>query len=648
MSFDTILIANRGEIAARIIRTARDMGYRTVAVYTEPDAGAAHMLGADVAVPLGAARAYLDGDAIIAAAHRAGAQAVHPGYGFLSENPAFARACAEAGLVFIGPPASAMELMGSKGAAKAAMAAAGVPCLPGYQGADQTDAVLQAEGGRVGFPLMVKASAGGGGKGMRLVHAADDLPEALARARSEAEKSFGDGTLILERALIRPRHVEIQVFADGHGNVIHLGERDCSVQRRHQKVVEEAPSPAVDAELRARMGAAAVDAALACGYVGAGTVEFLLDEGGDFFFLEMNTRLQVEHPVTEAITGLDLVEWQIRVARGEALPLRQDQVVLTGHAIEVRLYAEDPAQGYLPQAGRLLRWRPAPGLRVDHALAEGQAVSADYDPMLAKIIAHGPDRETARRRLIAGLDGTQVLGLATNRAFLAAVLRHEGFAAGNATTGFLEQEFAGDASLAPSAPDPVALGLAAFLFAARGTDPFAPRFGWSNGPRPLHRFRLAQGDGVHDVALRFAPGPVVALADGIRVSVTALRDDLCHFQAEGLASAMPFAFEGDTLHLDGLALRDVTLAPPQAAQAGGDGRLLAPMAGAVVSVGVQPGARVERGQVIAVLEAMKMEHPLKAGVAGRLAALAVQAGQQVKARQLIAEIEPENAGQEET
>ena len=642
MSFDTILIANRGEIAARIIRTARAMGYRTLAVFAEPDTGAPHALAADLAVPICGARAYLDGAAVIEAALRAGAQAVHPGYGFLSENADFARACTEAGLVFIGPPPEAMALMGDKGAAKAAMQAAGVPCLPGYQGADQSDAVLLAEGARIGFPLMVKASAGGGGKGMRLVTDADALPDALTRARSEAGKAFGDETLILERALMRPRHVEIQVFADSHGNVIHLGERDCSVQRRHQKVIEEAPSPAVTADLRIRMGAAAVEAARACGYVGAGTVEFLL-EGGAFFFLEMNTRLQVEHPVTEAVTGLDLVEWQIRVARGEALPLTQDQVALSGHAIEVRLYAEDPAQGFLPQAGRVLRWRAPPGLRVDHALAEGQMVSADYDPMLAKIIAHGPDRDSARRRLIAGLEATELLGLTTNRAFLASVLRHGGFASGEATTAFLDTEFAGDASLARAAPDALTLALAGFLFSSRGSDPFAPRFGWTNGPRPLHRFKLASGEAVHAVALRFAPGPVLQIEGGAEVTITALADGLCRYQAGGMAAALPYAFAGDVLHLDGLALCDVTLAPPQEAQAGGDGRLLAPMAGSVVSVHAEAGAEVERGQVIAVIEAMKMEHPLKAPIAGRLRALSVQPGQQVKARQVIAEIEGESA-----
>ena len=643
MSFDTILIANRGEIACRIIRTARAMGYRTVAVFADPDAGAPHVLAADTAVQIGPARAYLEGARIIAAAKRMGAGAVHPGYGFLSENAGFARACQEAGLVFIGPGPEAIALMGSKAEAKQAMARAGVPCLPGYAGRDQSDAVLLAEGARLGFPLMVKAAMGGGGKGMRLVREAGALAEALARARSEADKAFGDGTLILERALKAPRHVEIQVLADGQGNVVHLGERDCSVQRRHQKVVEEAPSPAVDAELRAAMGAAAVQAARACRYVGAGTVEFLL-EGGAFHFLEMNTRLQVEHPVTEAVTGIDLVEWQIRVARGEALPWRQEEIALDGHAIEVRLYAEDPAQGFLPQAGRLLRWRPAPGLRVDHGLAEGQEVSADYDPMLAKLIAHGPDRDTARRRLIRGLEETGVLGLRTNKAFLINLLRDEHFARGEATTAFLEREFAGDASLAPAVPGAAVLALAALVFAARrggASDPAHPRFGWGNGPRPKVRFRLAEGAVVHEVGVSFRRGAAGLALDyegGVLEAVT-LEPGLCRYLSDGQAGRLIWAFEGDVLHLEGFALRDVTHAPAEAADTRGDGVLRAPMAGTVISVAVAPGDAVEKGQVLAVLEAMKMEHPLRAGLSGRVDVVSVTTGSQVKARQVLLEIE---------
>lgn len=643
MSFDTILIANRGEIACRIIRTARAMGYRTIAVFTDPDAGAPHVLAADSAVHIGPALAYLDGARIIAAAKRMGAGAVHPGYGFLSENAAFARACLDAGLVFIGPGPEAIALMGSKAEAKRTMELAGVPCLPGYSGQDQSETVLLAEGARVGFPLMVKAAMGGGGKGMRLVRDEGALAEALVRARSEAEKAFGDGTLILERALEAPRHVEIQVLADSHGNVVHLGERDCSVQRRHQKVVEEAPSPAVDADLRLQMGAAAVQAARACGYVGAGTVEFLL-EGGAFHFLEMNTRLQVEHPVTEAVTGLDLVEWQIRVARGGVLPWRQEDIALSGHAIEVRLYAEDPAQGFMPQTGRLLRWRPAPGFRVDHGLAEGQGVSADYDPMLAKLIAHGPDRETARRRLIRGLEETEVLGLRTNKAFLINLLSDEGFARGEATTAFLEGEFAGDASLAPAMPGAEVLALAAFVFAAwRGgaSDPGGPRFGWGNGPRPVVRFRLAVGAMVHEIAVSFrreAAGLALVYEGGVLESVT-MEPGLCRYQSDGVAGRLIWAFEGEVLHLEGLSLRDVTHAPAEAADTRGEAVLRAPMAGTVISVSVAPGDAVEKGQVLAVLEAMKMEHPLRAGVSGRVGAVSVAVGMQVKARQDVMEIE---------
>ncbi len=643
MSFETILIANRGEIACRIIRTAKAMGYRTVAVYTGPDEGAPHVLAADAAVHIGAAMAYLDGARIIDAALRLGAGAVHPGYGFLSENAGFARACRDAGLVFIGPGPEAIALMGSKAEAKRVVELAGVPCLPGYAGSDQSNAVLLAEGARVGFPLMVKAAMGGGGKGMRLVREEGALAEALERARSEAVKAFGDGTLILERALEAPRHVEIQVLADGQGNVLHLGERDCSVQRRHQKVVEEAPSPSVDGALRPVMGAAAVQAARACGYVGAGTVEFLLD-GDGFHFLEMNTRLQVEHPVTEAVTGIDLVEWQIRVAQGEALPWRQDEITLSGHAIEVRLYAEDPAQGFLPQTGRLLRWRPASRVRVDHGLAEGQVIGAEYDPMLAKLIAHGPDRDTARQRLIRGLEETEVLGLRTNKAFLVNLLRDEGFAGGETTTAFLEREFAGDASLAPAAPRGEVLALAAFIFAARrggASDPGHPRFGWGNGPRPVVRFRLTDGGAVHEVVVTFRRGVagLELVHDGGLLEAVTLEQGLCRYRSGGGDGSLVFAFDGDVLHLEGLALRDVTHAPAEAADTRGEAALRAPMAGTVISVAVVPGDAVEKGQVLAVLEAMKMEHPLRAGVAGRVGAVSVAVGGQVKARQVLLEIE---------
>jgi geranyl-CoA carboxylase alpha subunit len=397
MSFGKILIANRGEIACRVARTAHALGYRTVAVFSDADAGAPHVLACDEAVALGGSlvgESYLAVEKLLSAARASGADAVHPGYGFLSENAGFAQACADAGLVFIGPPPSAIDAMGNKAAAKRRMIEAGVPCVPGYQGADQSDATLIAEATKIGLPVMVKAAAGGGGRGMRLVHDSGELAEAIVGARNEAQNAFGSGELILEKAVIDARHVEIQVFADAYGNVIHLGERDCSVQRRHQKVIEEAPSPAVYGALRQRMGAAAVAAARAIGYRGAGTVEFLLGADGAFYFLEMNTRLQVEHPVTEMITGQDLVAWQLRVAAGEKLPLSQDDVQLDGHAIEVRLYAEDPYAGFLPQTGTVAAWRPAegPGLRTDHGMRDGQAISAFYDPMIAKVIAHGATR----------------------------------------------------------------------------------------------------------------------------------------------------------------------------------------------------------------------------------------------------------------
>ena len=644
MSFDTILIANRGEIACRIIATARAMGYRTLAVFTDADAGAPHVRKADAAQRLGPgalAESYMDGAGLVRLAQAAGAQAVHPGYGFLAENAGFARACLEAGLTFIGPLPETIALMGDKARAKAAMAAAGVPCLPGVDGAGQPDAALLKAAADLGFPLMVKAAAGGGGKGMRLVETPADLPEALVRARSEALKSFGSDDLILERALIAPRHIEIQLLADAHGAAVHLGERECSIQRRHQKLVEEAPSPFVTPDLRARMGAAALAAARACAYRGAGTVEFLVDAAGEFFFLEMNTRLQVEHPVTEAIHGLDLVEWQIRVARGEALPFTQDALQPQGHAIELRLCAEDPAQGFLPQTGRVLRWHADPALRVDHGLAEGLLIGAQYDSLLAKLIAHGPDRETARRRLLAGLERLVLLGFGNNRAFLAAVLRHPGFIAGRTTTAFLTQDFAGDASLAPQPPDPALLALGALLLSLRGAEELPRRFGWSNGPGLPLRFRLEAGGEVHDCVLRLRPGGQALLDDGRLMELLSLDGGRCRYRLAGQEASLPFARDGDWLHLPDLALRDVTHAPARQAQNDGDGQVLAPMAGAVLALPVAPGARVERGQVVAVLEAMKMEHPLRAARGGRVRAVAVAPGAQVRARQLLVEIEAE-------
>jgi len=648
-AFDTILIANRGEIACRVIRSARALGYRTAAVYSEADAGAPHVMLADSARCIGPAEArqsYLNADAIIAAAKEMRAGAVHPGYGFLSENADFAAACAAAGLVFIGPPASAIAAMGNKAAAKRRMIEADVPCVPGYQGADQSDAVLLAEARRIGLPVMVKAAAGGGGRGMRLVHEESALLAAIQGARSEAENAFGSAELILEKAVIDGRHVEIQVFGDSHGNVIHLAERDCSVQRRHQKVIEEAPSPAVNADLRARMGAAAVAAAKAIGYVGAGTVEFLLSAEGEFYFLEMNTRLQVEHPVTEAITGLDLVALQLRVAAGEALPLTQADLALSGHAIEVRLYAEAPHKGFLPQSGVLDVWQPpqAEGIRVDHGLRSGQEITPFYDPMIAKIIAHGATREAARRRLIRALEETVALGIETNRSFLLDLLRHDGFAAGAATTRFIPQHF--EKPAAPEA-DAKAIALAAALLYERD----AAKFGhdaaaaWSSNNVLASPFDLRLGDDGTPQRGSIAPlknrGYRVTLSDAaIAVELTAA--DRARLDGEEAGFAAQFRRDDLLLKLGALdlAVRDATYAPRGGEGGAGDTELRAPMNGKIVAVLAQPGDALRKGQAVLILEAMKMQHEVAARLDGQLESLAVKPGDQVATRQLLAALKP--------
>ena len=613
MAFSKILVANRGEIAWRVMRTAKAMGYGTVAVYTDADREAPHVAFADEAVRIGkgpVGESYLSIDRILEAAHRSGADAIHPGYGFLSENDAFAAACETAGLVFIGPPATAIAAMGNKAAAKRRMIDAGVPCVPGYQGADQSDANLEAEARKIGLPVMVKAAAGGGGRGMRLVERDDDLVEAIRTARAEAENAFGSGELILEKAVVDARHVEIQVFADAHGNVLHLGERDCSVQRRHQKVIEEAPSPAVNADLRARMGAAAVAAARAIGYRGAGTVEFLLAGDGAFYFLEMNTRLQVEHPVTEAITGQDLVAWQLRVAAGERIPFTQEQVRLDGHAIEVRLYAEDAYADFLPQTGRIDVWRPAsgPGVRVDHGMKNGLAISPYYDPMIAKVIAHGATREEARTRLIRALRETVVLGPTTNRHFLIRLLEHPEFAAGAATTAFIGKH---------AFPGPEVSEhhwkLAASLLWRQSAERYPPALrGWRNSNPEPTPIRLAAGSEERTIKVM----PEDALGDSV-----------------------PFHVDGDDIvvDLDALTVRftDRTYAPPTAAAAGSDGRLRAPMDGRIVAIKVAPGDTVARGQTLIVLEAMKIQHQLKAALDARVESIAVQEGQQVSNRTVL-------------
>ncbi|HUZ30513.1 MAG TPA: acetyl-CoA carboxylase biotin carboxylase subunit [Xanthobacteraceae bacterium] len=647
-AFSKILIANRGEIACRIVRTAKALGYRTVAVFSDADAGALHVRQADEAVRIGpppVQQSYLDIDALLTAAKVAGADAVHPGYGFLSENAAFARACTEAGLVFVGPPAAAIEAMGNKARAKALMETAGIACVPGYRGSDQSDDKLLAEGRRIGFPLMVKAAAGGGGRGMRLVASGDDLSNALKRARSEAESAFGSDELILEHAVADARHIEIQVFADRYGNVVHLGERDCSIQRRHQKVIEETPSPAVSPQLRAPIGAAAVAAASAISYVGAGTVEFLLDGAGNFYFLEMNTRLQVEHPVTEAVTGLDLVAWQLRVAAGEKLPLAQEQVQAHGHAIEARLYAEDPYRNFLPQSGTLVDWRPGSGegVRVDHGLQPGAVVSPFYDPMLAKVVAHGATREEARRRLILALEGTIAFGLDTNRNFLVEVLRHSSFVAGEATTAFIERYFpAGSDAMRRPSPDLRMVALAAILlFEARKSGAES----WSSTGIATWPLQLAVENARQEAIVAVVAKDRYSIAVGkniIEVSIEDRQAGMVRFTAEGIQQTARFALHDGVLHLDlnGVvaAVRETTHEAGTAERREGSARLLAPMNGAIISVQAKPGDRVARGQRIVVLEAMKMQHELAAERDGVIDKVLVKPGDQVATGQLLVEL----------
>ena len=640
MAFSKVLIANRGEIACRIMRTAHHMGYRTVAVYSQADGEAPHVAMADQAVCIGpapVAGSYLNVAAILDAAAQSGADAVHPGYGFLAENADFARSCADAGLTFIGPSPQAIDLMGNKRLAKLRMADAEVPCVPGYSGADQDDGVLAAAGEKIGFPLMVKAAAGGGGRGMRLVLDPGDLPAALSGARSEAENAFGSGELILEKAVIEPRHVEIQVFADSHGNCVHLGERDCSIQRRHQKVVEEAPSPAVNAKLRAAMGGAAVAAAQAIDYVGAGTVEFLLSADGSFYFLEMNTRLQVEHPVTEMITDLDLVAWQLDVAAGEALPLAQEDISFAGHAIEVRLYAEDPYTDFLPQTGTVVAWRPSPHVRVDTGIVEGQEISPFYDPMLAKVIAHGRNREEARRRLLRGLEDTVLLGLPNNRGFLLDVLRHPAFTEGTATTAFIGEHFP---ALQRPQPDGMVRALAAVLLYRHSAD---DQVGWRSASPIVATIDLRFGE--DKCPCRVAPtdaGYQVALGEDetVKLELLDVTAGRARFRCAGVTQWVNFAFEGDDLHLDlaGASNRFFEFTPALAAakEKEGDGRLIAPMAGRIVAVRAELGEAVAKGQILVILEAMKMEHEIKAPADGVVAEIVVGEGDQVNARQILA------------
>jgi geranyl-CoA carboxylase alpha subunit len=632
----SLLIANRGEIALRIARTARRMGLRTVAVYSDADANARHAREMDAAVRLGGPAprdSYLNIPALIAAARQAGADAVHPGYGFLAESADFAEAVLKAGLTWVGPPPAAIRAMGDKAEAKRLAHAARVPVLAGYDGTDQSDAALARAAQVIGWPVMVKAAAGGGGRGMRLVHRESELLPALAQARSEALHAFGDGRLLLERAVLNARHVEVQVFADTHGKVVHLGERDCSTQRRHQKLIEESPSPAVDAALRARLGAAAVTAARAVNYVGAGTIEFLLDQAGSFAFLEANTRLQVEHPVTELVTGLDLVEWQLRVAAGEPLPLSQDEIRFEGHAIEARLCAEDA--DFLPQAGRLSLWMPAADVRIDHALESGAEVAPYYDSLIAKVIAHGATRDDARLRLARALDATVALGLPTNKALLAAALRAPEFAAGPTT------DFIARFARAPTRPDAMTLAIAATLMAAQAG--FGEWTAWSSNPARAMRLRLAE----QEVALRFAAGTYLAEIGGseIVLRIAALVPPHARIVCGGLEETVAFARDGDTIDLarngESWRLTNTLHAPPaRRAATASDGRVIAPMNGRVVAVHAKAGDTVAAGGPLVVLEAMKMEHGLVAPTAARVKTVHVAPGAQVAPGHLLVELEP--------
>jgi 3-methylcrotonyl-CoA carboxylase alpha subunit len=650
-----LLIANRGEIACRIIATARRMGLATVAVHSDADAGARHVAMADEAMHIGpaeAAQSYLDQQALLAAARQTGADAVHPGYGFLSENAEFAEAVEGAGLTWVGPPPAAIRAMGLKDAAKARMEAAGVPVVPGYHGAAQEVEVLAEEAALIGYPVLIKARAGGGGKGMRRVDRAEDFAAALRAAQGEARAAFGDPACLIEKYVTHPRHVEIQVFADSHGNVVHLFERDCSLQRRHQKVIEEAPAPGMPEAVRDAMGEAAVEAARAIGYVGAGTVEFIADGRGGlkpdgFWFMEMNTRLQVEHPVSEAITGLDFVELQLKIAAGEALPFAQDDLRIDGHAFEARIYAEDPARGFLPATGTLERLRfPAsaafaPGsVRVDSGVGEGDEISPHYDPMIAKLIVHAADRPAALARLSRALEETQIAGLTTNLDFLARLAAHEGFAAGEVDTGLIDR--AGEALTAPAAPAPWLTGLAAVLAARGPGGPLADWRAWG----PADRLVALVPPGGEETRLR-----VTALGGGRwrvqlgeeEIALDVSGDDPVAVRHAGRRDTVAVLGPGPVLRHGGRTFRfaQPDLLHETEVEAGGD-VVTAPMPGTVRSTHVAEGEAVEKGAPVAVLEAMKMEHTLTAPRDGHVAELLVTAGDRVSDGSVIAKLAPED------
>ncbi len=637
--FESLLIANRGEIAVRIIRAARAEGLRAIAVYSDADADAPHVKLADSAVRIGpapAAQSYLSIPAILAAAKVAGAGAIHPGYGFLAENADFAEASARAGLVFVGPPVAAIRAMGDKSAAKARMREAGVPCAPGYHGADQSPARFAEAAREIGYPVMVKACAGGGGRGLRVVREPGALAAAIEAARSEAAAAFGDGRLLIERAILGARHVEVQVFGDEHGHIVALGERDCSIQRRHQKLIEEAPSPAVSPALRQAMGHAATRAAGAVGYVGAGTVEFLLDAEGAFYFLEMNTRIQVEHPVTEAVTGLDLVRLQLQVAQGRPLPFAQADVRLSGHAIEARLCAEGP--DFLPATGRIAAFRAGAGVRVDSGIETGSIVTPYYDSLIAKLIAHGQTRDEARRKLVAALEATFVAGVATNRDFLLHTLSRPAFVAGQATTAFVEE-----APFTPASPSPLAFALAALVIVARD-GPATPTAGWRAAP-----VRLATDGIERRLSLRRQGPEWIVVADGVELTARLVErgEGEVRFAHDGLVRRAAFAREGDAVWLDfeGACRRfaDLTYAPPRLDDAEASGAVLSPVSGIITAVEAKAGEAVRRGQPLATVEAMKMQYSILAPLDGVIAQAHAVAGGQTRARALLFSITPLDA-----
>ena len=660
--FNSILIANRGEIACRVIKTAKQLGYRTIAVYSDADAGAPHVQLADDAVRIGpgpVGESYLLAENILAAATTSGAESIHPGYGFLSENSAFAEAVESAGLVFIGPTREAIDVMGNKAESKRRMIEAGVPCVPGYEGHDQTDEALLAEGNKIALPLMVKAAAGGGGRGMRLVQDYAELANAIKLARAEAKSAFGSGELILEKAITQPRHVEIQVFADTFGNTVHLGERDCSVQRRHQKVIEEAPCPIMTPELREQMGQSATDAAKSVNYRGAGTVEFLLDASGAFYFLEMNTRLQVEHPVTELITGLDLVALQISVAQGEALSITQDDVHLEGHAIEVRLYTEDPSLDFLPASGPVDLWQPADGVgvRIDAGIVSGQDISPFYDPMVAKVIGYGPDRESARLRLIGALKETVLFGTPNNKRFLIQCLEKQCFIDGTATTAFIAEEFSGeDLQVAP--PSFADSAVAAVIELAmehkklfdRSVLVSASLKNWASASAIISRKQYQFADLTRDLGITpkgleaYRVFDVGGVETDVEITVLSMDQHTASLRVDGTILAVTSmssvkgqlhcSIEGrdalfkDMIILDGMS--DVNV---------GGGRVTAPMHGLLLEVLVEPGDLVVKGQTLAVLEAMKMHYEIQAEIDGTVAEVSAVAGKQVAVDDVLIEID---------